>query len=62
MTTASKTIAGKDKPREPLAAKAKREIAAMAAMPDREIDDSDIPELAARGVERCDSGQVLSPD
>src|SRR5216684_24133 len=39
----------------------KKELAALAALPDDQIDTSVVPELPPGGVERCGARQVLSP-
>ena len=48
-----------------LTARQKRELAALAALPDDQIDTSDIPELppgAWKNMEECGARQILSSD
>jgi len=48
-------------PGTPLTAKQKRELAALAKMPDSEVDTSDIPELSASAWKNAVRGKFYRP-
>ena len=57
----SKTVAYELKPGRPLTARQKREIQALAAMPEDKIDTSDIPELPPRAWKDAVRGKWYRP-
>ncbi|HUI40835.1 MAG TPA: BrnA antitoxin family protein [Terriglobia bacterium] len=61
MRKASKTIKVSYTPGQPLSAKLKRELAALAALPDREIDLSDIPEIPPGAWKDAVRGKFYRP-
>jgi uncharacterized protein (DUF4415 family) len=61
MRKASRRIRVKDRPPRPASAKVKRELAALAAMPDSEIDLSDIPELPPGAWKDAVRGRFYRP-
>jgi uncharacterized protein (DUF4415 family) len=61
MRKASRTIKTKHTPGQPPSAKVKRELAALAALPDRRIDLSDIPELPPEAWKNAVRGRFYRP-
>lgn len=59
--TKSKTVAYKLKPGRPLTARQKREIQALARMPEEQIDTSDIPELPPGAWKNAVRGKWYRP-
>jgi uncharacterized protein (DUF4415 family) len=51
----------RDKPERPLTAKQKRDLAAIAALPDSQIDTSDIPELPPAAWKDAVRGRFYRP-
>lgn len=61
MRKASNTVTVKHTRERPLNAKARRELAALAALPDREIDFSDAPELPPGAWKDAVRGRFYRP-
>lgn len=61
MRKASKIVKMRYVPGQPLSTKVKRELAALAAMPDREIDFSDLPELPPEAWKDAVRGRFYRP-
>jgi uncharacterized protein (DUF4415 family) len=57
----SKTVVHELKPDQPLTARQKREIQALAAMPEEKIDTSDIPELPPGAWKKAVRGKWYRP-
>jgi uncharacterized protein (DUF4415 family) len=57
----SKTVVRELKPDQPLTARQKREIQALAAMPEEKIDTSDIPELPPGAWKKAVRGKWYRP-
>ncbi len=57
----SKTVVREPKPDQPLTARQKREVEALAAMPEEEIDTSDIPELTPGAWDKAVRGKWYRP-
>jgi uncharacterized protein (DUF4415 family) len=61
MRMATRTVKRKKPPEKPLTARQKRELAALAALPDDQIDTSDIPELPAGAWKDAVRGRFYRP-
>ena len=61
MRMATRTVKRKKTPERPLTARQKRELAALAALPDDQIDTSDIPELPAGAWKDAVRGRFYRP-
>ena len=61
MAKVSKNVTVKRAPGQPLTARQKREIAALAALPDESIDRSDIPEMSPEGWRHAVRGRFYRP-
>ena len=61
MRKASKMVTFRHTPGKPLTAKQKRELAALAALPDEAIDTSDIPELPPSFWKNAIRGRFYRP-
>ena len=57
----SKTVVHELKPDQPLTARQKREIQALAAMPEEKLDTSDIPELPPAAWKKAVRGKWYRP-
>ena len=61
MRKPTRTVKAKRTPGQSLTARQKRELAALAALPDRQIDTSDIPELPPNAWEDAVRGRFYRP-
>jgi uncharacterized protein (DUF4415 family) len=59
--TVTRTVKAKRTPGQPLTARQKRELAAVAALPDKQIDTSDIPELPPNAWKDAVRGRFYRP-
>jgi uncharacterized protein (DUF4415 family) len=61
MRKATRLVKIEHAPEQPLAARQKRELAALAALPDKQIDTSDIPELPPQAWKDAFRGRFYRP-